>query len=53
MRTEEELSSVDADPEVPELDDVTGYDDDDGHVICDRENPKAWIRSDEPVELEV
>lgn len=53
MRTREELQSVDAAPEVPDLDSVTGYDDGDGHVICDRENPNAWVRADEPVDLEV
>lgn len=41
------------DAEVPDLDDVTSYEDGDHHVICDTENPNAWIRSDEPVELSV
>lgn len=33
-------------PEVADLEDVTCYEDDDATVICDRTNPKAWIRSD-------
>lgn len=53
MRTEEKREEVDAEPEVPDLDGVTGYEDGDGHVICDRQNPNAWLRSDETVELEV
>lgn len=53
MRTEEERQAVDAGPEVPDLDGVTGYDDGDAHVICDRENPNAWMRAVETVDLEV
>lgn len=53
MKSREERLDVDATPEVPDLDGVTGYDDGDGHVICDRENPNAWVRSDETTEIEV
>lgn len=40
-----------ADLELPELDGYTSYEDGDYLVVCDRENPNAWIRSDETVEL--
>lgn len=29
----------------PELEDVTSYEDDGALVICDKQNPNAWIRS--------
>lgn len=34
-------------PAVNDLDGFTSYEDDGHHVICDTQNPKAWIRSDE------
>ena len=34
-------------PDRPELDQYVSYPDDGDTVICDRENPSAWIRSDE------
>lgn len=40
------------DPEVPDLDGVTDYEDGDHLVICDRENPRAWIRSQDVWTLE-
>lgn len=39
------------DAEVPDLDFVTGYEDADGYVICEKSNPKAWIRADETTQL--
>jgi hypothetical protein len=52
--TEQQTEAVTrTDPEVPDLDGVTGYEDGDAHVVCDRENPNAWIRSDHTVELSV
>lgn len=39
-----------AEPAVPQRNDLkefTSYQDGDGLVICDKQNPKAWIRSDE------
>lgn len=29
----------------PELDDFTSYEDDGALVVCDKQNPNAWIRS--------
>lgn len=47
MRTEQHEAAADAvSPDRPELDDVTGYEDGDSHVICEKTNAKAWIRSD-------
>jgi len=38
-------------PEFNDLDAFTSYQDDGDHVVCETENPTAWIRSDvtEPV----
>lgn len=33
-------------PEKPEFDRFASYEDGDDLVICDRKNPKAWIKSD-------
>jgi len=39
-------------PDRPDLDQYVSYPDDCDTVICDRQNPNAWIRSDElrPIE---
>ncbi|NHN48365.1 hypothetical protein G9464_12275 [Halostella sp. JP-L12] len=39
-------------PDRPDLDQYVSYSDDGDTVICDRENPSAWVRSDDlrPVE---
>lgn len=29
-----------------DLSDVTGHEDGDSYVVCEKSNPKAWIRSD-------
>lgn len=34
-----------ADPEPIDLDDYTAYEDGAALVICDRTNPRAWIRT--------
>lgn len=39
-------------PTDPDLDRYTSYEDDDALVVCDRENPRAWIRSDAHAELQ-
>lgn len=47
---------VDADwPELEHrsLEQYTNYEDDGTLVICDRENPKAWIRSTETASIDV
>jgi hypothetical protein len=36
----------------PALDDVTAYEDGNAHVICDSQNPSAWIRSDFTVTID-
>lgn len=33
-------------PEQHDFDRFASYQDGDAHVICDRTNPKAWIKSD-------
>jgi hypothetical protein len=29
-----------------DLEDVTGYEDGDSYVVCEKSNPNAWIRAD-------
>lgn len=36
-----------AEAELVDLEAFTSYEDGDAHVICDRENPNAWIRAEE------
>lgn len=36
----------------PELEDFTSYEDDDALVICDKQNPRAWIRSGNRTNIE-
>lgn len=38
-------------PERPELENCTCYEEGDDLVICDRQNPKAWVKSDTTVSL--
>lgn len=40
-----------AEPAGPDLDGYASYEDGDHLVICDRENPNAWIRSNETADL--
>ena len=44
-RTAPREPETDVDIDRPELEHVTGYEDDDALVICDTTNPRAWIRS--------
>lgn len=54
METSTDLQAVDeAEPDLPDLDGFTSYEDGDHLVVCDRENPNAWVRTDEPVDLDV
>lgn len=53
MRTREDILDVETTPEVPDLEDVTSYEDGDATVICDRTNPNAWVRSTGTVDLKV
>jgi hypothetical protein len=47
MRTEQsETTAEPAERESTDLDEFTGYEDGESYVVCDRTNPKAWIRSD-------
>lgn len=47
MRTESsEAIAEPTEPEVTDLDEFAGYEDGESYVVCDRTNPKAWIRSD-------
>lgn len=41
-----------ADLDLPDLDYVTAYEDDDALVICDKQDPTAWIRSDSTTTLD-
>ena len=50
-RIEHVSTPGDADPDHPGLDGYTSYEDGDYLVVCDRENPNAWIRSDETVDV--
>jgi hypothetical protein len=43
---------TDRGPELPTLDRYAGYDDGDDHVVCDRTDARAWIRSDTVVTLD-
>lgn len=45
-------STVRTDTEVPDLDRYASYEDGDATVICDRENPQAWVRAAETVALD-
>lgn len=47
----EHAPDVDSELDRPELEDYTSYEDDDALVICDRNNPRAWIRSTNRVSL--
>jgi len=40
---------TDRDPEPPTLGRYAGYDDGDDHVVCDRTDARAWIRSSRPI----
>ena len=48
----EHVSASDDDLGFPNLDGYTSYEDGKYLVVCDRENPNAWIRSDGTVELQ-
>lgn len=34
-----------------DLPDLTGYEDGDSYVVCEKTNPNAWVRSDETADL--
>lgn len=53
MRTEN-IDHVDeqTEPADDDLEQFTSYEDGDHHVICDTQNPKAWVRSDATRPLE-
>lgn len=52
MRTEQtEAIPEPTEQEITEFDEFAGYEDGDGYVVCDRTNPKAWIRSDRTTTL--
>ncbi len=40
------VNVTEAKPAETHLDKVASYEDEDGFVICDRKNPKAWVKSD-------
>lgn len=46
------VEAVQPDPDVVDLDRYASYEDGDGLVVCDRENPNAWLRSDAVTDLE-
>lgn len=53
MRERTQIADVEqAAPESVELDQFASYEDDDGFVICDRKNPKAWIKSTTAPQME-
>lgn len=54
MRTETEQRTVpEAEPSnEPDFDRFASYDDDGALVVCDRKNPRAWIRSDATTPLD-
>lgn len=54
MRSNTQERAVDstASTDTPDLDRYTSYEDGDAVVVCDRENPRAWIRSGTTATLE-
>lgn len=47
MREQAQIPDVEQlPPEKPDFEHVASYEDGDDLVICDRMNPKAWIKSD-------
>lgn len=47
MREQAQITDVEQSaPEKPDFDSFASYEDGDDLVICDRKNPKAWIKSD-------
>lgn len=47
------IEAVDPEPALPDLDGYACYEDGDHFVVCDRENPNAWVRSDLTADLDV
>lgn len=48
----EALAAVQPQPDVADLTDFVDYEDGGDLVICDRENARAWVRSDATVPIE-
>lgn len=47
MQEQTPVPAVDSEtPSEPDFDRFTSYEDGNDLVICDRKNPKAWIKSD-------
>lgn len=52
MRSDVQHAAIDqTDASLEDLNDVTGYEDGDSYVVCEKSNPKAWVRSDVTTEL--
>lgn len=51
-RGTEPVDEVGPDDRPAGLDGVASYEDDDAFVVCDRKNPRAWIRSDAVTDLD-
>lgn len=47
MHTEPPESVVERHGPADDLDDFVSYEDEDGLVVCEKTNPKAWLCSDE------